>query len=135
MSDIETSCINEQETIVLILPLPPSLNSYYGHTAPAKHRVIKYVKPKGKEFVSAVNDYVKKNSFNLQINIPITVEVIINFATNAQQDLDNRMKCLLDSLTMAEVFLDDSLIYELHIIKGQTKKPGSVIVKISEYIE
>jgi len=125
----------DSEILVLVLPLPPTLNNFYGLTAPTAHRVIKYVKPAGKIFKKDVKDYIDQNNFNIGANIPLKVEVIINFSTNRRQDLDNRMKGLLDSLTEANVFADDSLIYDLHIIRGTTKKPGSTIVKISEYQE
>ena len=125
----------DSSTIVLILPIPPSLNNYYGHTAPTKHRVIKYIKPEGKTYREIVKKYIEENNFNIGANIPLKVEVILNFPTNRQQDLDNRMKSLLDSLTIANVWLDDSLIYDLHIIRGVIGKPGGVIVKISEYQE
>lgn len=123
----------DSSTIVLVLPLPPSLNDYYGHTAPTAHRVIKYIKEKGKKYRIAVKEYIELNKFNIGINIPITVEVILNFPTNRQQDLDNRMKGLLDALTQSNVWVDDSLIYDLHIIKGAIGKPGGCIVKITEY--
>jgi len=122
----------DSSTIILTLPLPPSVNNYYGVTAPAAHRVIKYIKPAGKKYMEDVNNYIRTNGFNIQANIPLKVEVLINFPTNHKTDLDNRMKCLLDSLTKAEVWEDDSLIDDLHIVRGVTSKPGGVIVKISE---
>jgi len=125
----------EKEFIVLTLPIPPSVNNYYGYTAPVAHQVIKYVKEPGKKYIQIVKEYVELNNFDIHANIPLKVEIILNFATNHRQDLDNRMKCLLDSLTEAGVWEDDKLIDELHIIRGTVSKPGSCIVKISEYSE
>lgn len=126
--------MNQESTeIILNLPLPPSLNDYYGHTSPTAHRVIKYVKTKGKNFRNEVKKYVLTNDLALQINVPIKVEIILSFPTNRKQDIDNRMKSLLDSLTYAEVWEDDSLIYELHAIKTITPNEPYCIVKISEY--
>lgn len=125
----------DSSTIVLTLPMPLSVNNYYGYTSPVAHKVIKYVKQAGKNYMLSVKSYIDKNNFNIGINIPIIVEVILNFPTNRQQDLDNRMKCLLDSLTKANVWVDDSLIYDLHIIRGIIGKPGGCIVKITEYLE
>ena len=122
----------DSSTITLNLPLPPSVNNYYGHTAPVAHKVIKYVKEAGKNFRTEVREYVKKNHFDIKANIPLKVEVLINFPTNHRTDIDNRMKGLLDALTYSEVFEDDSLIDELHITRGFQSKPGGCIVKISE---
>lgn len=122
----------ESSTIVLVLPIPPSINDFYGYTAPAVHRVIKYVKTAGKFYKQKVAEYVEKNNLAIHANVPLTVQIIINFPTKHRTDLDNRMKGLLDSITSAGVWEDDSLIDELHIIRGKVGKPGGVIVKIQE---
>ena len=122
----------ESDTLVLTLPIPPSLNDFYGHTAPTAHRVIKYVKESGKIYKQKIAEYVKLNNFDIHANVPLKVEIIINFPTNRRNDLDNRMKGLLDSITEAGVWEDDALIDDLHIIRGITGKPGGVIVKIQE---
>jgi crossover junction endodeoxyribonuclease RusA len=51
-------------------------------------------------------------------------------ARNGKSDLDNRVKPLLDALTAAEVWQDDSLIDELHIVRAPVKAPGWVDVTI-----
>lgn len=122
----------DSDTIVLILPLPPSVNDYYGHTAPRKHQVIKYIKEAGRNFRIKVKEYVLKNNFNIKANIPLKLEIMINFSDKRRTDLDNRMKGLLDALTEADVFEDDSLIDDLHIVRGTIQKPGGCIVKITE---
>ncbi len=122
----------DTDSITLLLPLPPSGNSYYSYTSPVKHKVIKYICAEGKIFREKVNKYVKENNFNIQANVRLRVEVILSYPTKRAQDLDNRMKALLDALTHAEVWLDDSLIDDLRIIRGPIQKPGVCIVKIQE---
>jgi len=124
----------ESDSVTLILPISPSVNDTYGLTT-SGGVPIKYIKTRGKAFFKEVNEYVKKNGFDIHSNIPLKVEIIINFATNHRNDLDNRLKSLLDSLTLSGVYEDDSQINELHVIRGETKKPGSIIIKISEYKE
>ena len=46
----------DSSTIILTLPLPPSLNNFYGYTSPVAHRVIKYVKEPGKIFKKKVKE-------------------------------------------------------------------------------
>jgi len=125
----------ESDVLVLVLPLPPSVNDFYGCTAPVAHRVIKYVKTVGKEYKRLVAEYVTLNQFDVHSNIPLRVEIIFNYATAHRQDIDNRLKCLLDALTEAGVYEDDSLIYDLHVIRGVIGKPGGCVVRISEWVD
>ena len=122
----------EKDTLILTLPLSTSVNDTYGLTTKNTSYPIKYVKTKGKEYFKIVNEYVKTNNFDIQANVPLKVEIMISFASRHKNDLDNRLKSLLDALTRANVWEDDSLIDELHVYRGQVQKPGSMIVKISE---
>lgn len=122
----------EQDVLTLTLPLSPSVNDSYGITYKGK-LPIKYVKPKAKEYFKTVETYIKTNGYDIKANIPLKVEIFINFATRHRNDLDNRLKSLFDSLTQAEVWDDDSLIDELHVYRGIIQKPGSIIIKIQEY--
>lgn len=129
MSSYDTTEIN------FTLPVKPiSVNSYYGHITRGK-TVIKYIKTAGKDFKRSVKDFVLQNKLDLQINIPITVHVILHFPTNHRTDIDNPQKALLDSLVEARVIDDDSLINELHIYRSPKppEKPGSIQVIIEEY--
>ena len=116
------------------LPMPPSLNDYYGHSSPSAHRVIKYVKTKGKEYRINTKKYILSNNLNIQANVPLKMEILLIFNTNRKQDIDNRLKCLLDALTYSEVYEDDSLIYDLHIVKQIIKSSNQeVIITLQEY--
>ena len=124
---------NSDDTLTLILPLSPSVNDSYGLTTSGGFP-IKYVKKKGKDYFKDVKDYVLLNGFDIQANIRLSIKVFINFATNHKNDLDNRMKSLLDSLTKAKVWEDDSLIDEIYIKRVQpAQKPGGITIEIDEY--
>lgn len=117
----------------LNLPLPPSLNSYYGHHCKFKHATV-YIKTKGKEYRSLVLDYVLKNDLQLMASIPLSVDITFVPKTAHKQDVDNILKCALDALTHASVWEDDSLVYKLTI----TKKPPckdmqGLYLKIEKY--
>lgn len=69
----------------------------------------------------------------LELDEHLYVEVILYPPDARRRDLDNYMKCLLDALTHAGVWEDDSQIDQLCIFRGQKKAPhGAVLVKISE---
>lgn len=127
--------VNNQEStkLILNLPFPPSINDYYGMNALKAGYSVKYVKIRGKEFQESVAKYVSLNAFNVHANVPLKVSVILNFPRHGKNDLDNRLKGLFDSLTMAGVWEDDSLIDELHVYRGVTGKTTSgAVVSISE---
>ena len=42
------------------------------------------------------------------------------------------MKGLLDSVTEAKLWIDDSLIDQLHIYRGESIKEGAVVVSVSD---
>ena len=102
------------------LKIPPLLNAYYGHIARGK-RVIKYIKTPGKEFKAYVKDFAHRNQLDVKANIPLKMTIHIYFKDKRKRDIDAILKSLLDSLTEAMVYEDDSLIEELHIYKHAPK--------------
>jgi len=114
---------------LLTLPFPPSVNNYYGHLARGK-TVIKYVKPKGKEYKKTVKEYVAKNNLQLKANIPLKVSIVLTPKDNRKHDIDNVLKALFDSLTEADFWQDDSLVRELNITYQPPQDPGSVLIHV-----
>lgn len=117
---------------ILTLPLPPSVNNYYGHHCKFRHASI-YIKPKGKEYRKQVLAYILKNNYQFQANIPLSITIKINPSSKRKWDLDNRLKSLLDALTHAKVWEDDSLIYKLTVEKGEVVENGKVTILIERY--
>ena len=117
------------EDIVLHLPWPPTINSYYKVTQHGQ----RYLDVKVREFRSAVELAVHEQCPTLdKLTEPLFMEVYLFPPDNRKRDLDNYMKGLLDALTEAGIWADDSLINQLHIYRGVTVKPGSVRVEIAE---
>ncbi len=117
----------------LTLPLPPSVNNYYGHHCKFRSAAV-YIKPKGKTYRRQVLDYVIRNNYQFQANIPLSITIAFTPATKHKQDIDNILKCLLDALTQAKVWEDDSLIYLLKIEKMPPSKENSgIILEIEKY--
>ena len=129
MKDIKENI--ESTKLTLTLPISPSVNDYYSHICKGQ-TVISYVQTRGKLYRQKVKEYVELNNFNILINIPIKVTITISFKTRHRNDLDNRMKGLLDALTHAQVWEDDSLIDELYIKRGPVDKKGTITVIIEE---
>jgi len=116
----------------LTLPISPSINNYFGTHCKFTYPSI-YIKTKGKEYRKTINTYITKNNLKLRANIPLSLKITIHPARNNKWDLDNRLKSLLDALTHAEVWEDDSLIHKMTIEKAPKVKDGQIIIEISKY--
>ena len=114
--------------IVLHLPWPPTVNSYYKVTRNGQ----RYLDKKVVAFRKSVLDAVSQQAPGLTLDETLFVEVYLFPPDRRKRDVDNYMKGLLDALTEAEVWTDDVLIDQLHIFRGEIVTQGSVRVEISE---
>lgn len=112
--------------LVLNLPLPPSINHYWGQSG---HR--RYVSKAGKLFKEQVQDYV------IEYRVPklgaarLEFQVYLYPKDRRKQDIDNRIKALWDALADAGVFDNDEQIDILIVQRGEIKKGGGCLVYIS----
>lgn len=60
----------------------------------------------------------------------VSVHITTHAPDRRRRDLDNINKALLDCLTHAGVYTDDSQIDDLHLVRGHIEKPGFVVVRI-----
>lgn len=113
--------------IILDLPLPPSVNHYYGRNKQGKF----FIKPEGKKFRQIVAWKSLGRHLDPEKNIKMTL--MYGMPDRRRRDVDNPLKCLFDALTNAKVYTDDSKIFELHIIKKlDPQKIGYVLVMLEE---
>lgn len=143
-ADVLTAFTEAPEgVIVLRLPWPPSVNHYYEGAlirwpqAPAGRppfRAVNIVGKEGKAYAREVAQIVSTLKAHGVTAAPpgarLKVEVTLHAPTRAALDLDNRMKGLLDALTDAQVWADDSLIDDLHIRRGEVIKGGAAVVAV-----
>ena len=112
--------------LVLKLPFPPTINHYYERNG---HRI--FLGKAGTLF----RQQVAESCCHL-VNEPITgrvlVKVTLHNKTGRSYDIDNRCKALLDSLTHAAVWNDDSQVDQLFIQRGRPINGGLCVVEISQ---
>ena len=116
------------EDIVLHLPWPPTVNSYYKTTRSGQ----RYLDKKVREFREAVAESVFEQLSGVTLDDSLFMEVYLFPPDKRKRDLDNYMKGLLDGLTQAGLWEDDSQVDQLHIYRGEVVNGGSVRVEISE---
>ena len=115
--------------LYLELPFPPTVNSYYSKT----QRGI-YISKKGRAFRDLCAECcVEQNAYGIYISERLYLDVILYPPDNRTRDLDNYMKALLDSLTIAKVWVDDEQIDGLNIMRGKVVTGGRCVLRISEH--
>jgi len=112
--------------LVLNLPLPPSINHYWG-----THGHRRYVSKAGVAFKEAVSDYVAEYAVPKLGNARLEFQVTLYPKDRRKQDIDNRIKALWDALADAGVFDNDEQIDVLIVHRGEIKKGGGCLVYIS----
>jgi Holliday junction resolvase RusA-like endonuclease len=124
---------NEQEgprpaAFSLVLPWPPSANHYYRHVGP---RVL--ISRDGRRYREAVAEAARRSGAPM-FTRPVEVSIDLHPPDNRRRDVDNCLKCTLDSLTCAGVYEDDSLIQKLTVTKCAPRPPlGMAAIWISDY--
>lgn len=113
------------------LPFPPSVNTYWrniGRTilsAPAR----KY----HSDVISRIFWQTRTMAARPRlITWPVAVKATLHPPNRHRRDLDNLIKAILDSLTRAGVWKDDSLVHELHLAWGEIVKGGKAIIQITK---
>lgn len=106
------------------LPWPPSANLIWRTT-----RNMTYLSKTYKDFLrSAAGAILCQKPRDLFITEPVRVEIILYPPRSFRFDIDNRIKPLLDVLTRAGVWKDDSLVHELTVRRAEVKKNGLALV-------
>ena len=108
--------------IELILPYPPSVNSYWGFSGSRR-----FLTKKANDFKLIVKLTSKEARFGAD---RISLEVVLHAPDRRKSDLDNRIKALQDALQQAGVFDDDAQVDYLTVSRGSIIKGGLCVVKI-----
>ena len=97
----------------LELPYPPSVNRYYGH---GRGRV--YVRKAGREYRESARQALLEQAPHHEV-ISEHCHLVVSLLPRdrRRRDVDNCLKCLLDALTSAGVYADDSLVTGLQIYR------------------
>ena len=113
--------------IVLSLPFPPSMNTYW-----RTFRGMTVLSKQGREFKAAVADYVVEYKVPKLGDSKLRVSMVLFPRDKRKIDIDNRIKAVLDALQDAGVFNDDFQVDELSIVRGKTIKGGAIRVLIEQ---
>lgn len=119
---------NTSVNLILELPFPPSVNGYWGFKG---HR--RFLTKKAVEFKALVAYQVLKQRIRFGKQT-LEMRIIWHPPDRRIRDIDNPIKPLLDSLTQAGLFDDDSQIKKLHIEFGDLIKGGKTTVVLNSLL-
>lgn len=120
----------------LILPFPPSVNTYWRapNKGPLKGRHL--ISAAGRKYQSAACAAVLDQLRRLpKPSTELAAVEILLFPPDARRrDIDNYNKALLDSLTHAGVWEDDRQVKRMLVEWGPVVKGGRVEISITRYV-
>jgi crossover junction endodeoxyribonuclease RusA len=116
--------------IILTLPFPPSVNTYYRRGAHAT-----YMSKGGREYKAKVAEYITESNSPKLGAARLSLEIVLWPKDKRKYDIDNRIKALLDSLQDAGVFDDDEQIDQINIYRGSGTVSGGQARVMIEVIE
>lgn len=120
------------------LPWPPSVNNYFYQRVVMKPGRKPYVQTgpgtRGKHYrkqvLAAILD---RFGFIDPVDFRVRVAIVAFAPTRRKWDVDNILKPLLDALTHAGFWADDSLVDDLRIIRGPIDRPdGKLEITVEE---
>ena len=115
--------------IEVTLPWPPSVNHYW-----RSYRGTVVVSEAGRKYRKAVAEQVFLQSRGKSTIGKLKVTIEAWRPDNRRRDLDNLLKAVLDSMSHAGLYIDDSLIVDLRIYWA-TEIGGMLKIKIEELDE
>lgn len=113
----------------LSLPLPPSANHYYRRVGRST-----LISRAGREYrrgVKAALTAIGAPSVTGSLAVSVTVYP----PDRRRRDLDNLLKCLLDSLQHGGLYRDDSMIDRIDIRRGPLTRGGGVYVRVTQSLD
>lgn len=134
--------------IELTLPYPPTVNSYWRTSVNKPKRIASlcdsigkkrpqinvFISEKGQQFRTNVMEAVLIARAAKRLSGRLQLDVVLHPADARVRDIDNCLKALLDSLSHAGVYVDDSQIDRLIVCRGEIIKGGQCRVLISELV-
>lgn len=112
------------------MPWPPTINHYHQPIRVGRGvRITKGAKARAYER-EAVEAITALGLHNERLACDLSIHITLNPPTLAKYDVDGRPKGILDALTAAGFWLDDSQVVRMTVEKGVRMKGGNVVVKV-----
>lgn len=114
-----------QNYISLVIPFPPSVNTYWGFHG---HR--RFLTKKANQFKQDVRNVFAQTGSNGFGAADLSVSIALYPPDARTRDIDNILKPTLDALVQAGVFDDDSQVSRLFVIRSTKHAGGKAEIEI-----
>ena len=121
----------------LILPWPPSVNTYYRSVSFKGRGCRVLLSKRGREYRTEVGELIDRLCRDdadgckaFPYTDRLSVDITLNPPNRRKFDIDNRIKATLDALQHAAVFEDDEQVDSLSVQRGIITTSGSAVVVI-----
>jgi Holliday junction resolvase RusA-like endonuclease len=123
----------------LALPMPPSANAAWDYRVifakeQKRWMAIKYTTNVYKAYTEEIGWRITEARARHWTDHPLRVQLVVCFKDKRKQDIDNRVKPLLDALKTAQLFKDDSQVEELEVRRGPEVEGGKVLLSVWEIL-
>lgn len=120
--------------MILLLPFPPSVNTYWRHLSKGPLAGRTLLSEDGRKYRGTVALALRRQrglGDQAALAGRLKVDIEARMPDRRRRDLDNVPKALLDALTHAGFWLDDSQIDDLRIWRGE-RLAGELVVTVTE---
>jgi crossover junction endodeoxyribonuclease RusA len=114
----------------MTLPWPPSVNTYWRHPSRGALAGRHLISEAGRLYRSEICKLVLERGIHKNLGGSLAIKVLASPPDKRRRDLDNILKCLLDSLEHSGVVQDDCCFDDIQIVRKEPTKPGHVNVTI-----
>lgn len=119
--------------ISLTLPWPPSANRYWRHPSSGPLAGRHLISAEGRAYRSAVHvALVEQLQRHPRLRQRLVVQVEAAPPDNRARDLDNLSKALMDALTHAGLWVDDSQIDDVRVLRRLPQPGGRIVLTVRE---
>lgn len=123
----QTVVTKSEGMVTLVLPFPPSVNTYWRNVNGRTLLSIKGRRYKN-AVIAAVYEQLKKKPDPILGKVAVNIEFYP--PDNVRRDMDNFFKALFDSLTAAGIWRDDSQIKRIESDWCESIKNGKLLINI-----
>lgn len=118
-------------TMVLVLPYPPSVNTYWRHVTKGPLAGCTLISERGRDYRRAVAETLLAARVASLGATRVRVEIEARMPDKRRRDLDNVPKAVLDALTHAGLWWDDEQIDDLRIWRSP-RGGGELVLTIED---